>query len=546
MKMPIDPWLAEIAQRLMQDRVLVVTAPPGSGKTTRIPPYLLQHAGVGDGAIAMLQPRRIAARATAQFMAQQLGETVGKTIGMQVRFERKSSTATRIMVMTEGILIRRLAHDPFLEGIDLLMLDEFHERSLDSDIALAAAKELLNMRPEFKLLVMSATLDQQSLTSFLGCSAIQCTHAPYPLAIEYRSTHARDAIEDLVAREVLQLPRDRRGVLVFLSGISEIRRCAQKLRTLDIPWEVHTLYGAQANREQDRALAPATTPRLVLATNIAETSLTIPGIDTVIDCGFAKIAFFDQTRGHDALKRQRISLASADQRAGRAARTKPGLAIRLWSENRQATLKPHDLPEIKRLDLTPMILTLVSFHGSDLASFPFFERPDPRHLDAGIKLLHALDALDDSGRLTPLGRKIASFPLHPRLGAMTHAGASAGHAELAAACAAIISESYDQQFTLREAIDRILNGTAPSNQVRAFQQIRKAINIEKTQNENISLGELLLTAFPDRLCRIQNHIATCVLGYQVETSGQTVDSEYAIAVDLKQHQKGIPHALGNR
>lgn len=536
--LPIEPHLPEIVAALKKHRRAVVVAPPGSGKSTRIPLALVESGLAGEGQIAMLQPRRVAARSTARYMAQCLNQPIGKTVGYQVRFEKRASSGTRIMVMTEGILTRRLVQDATLDGVSLLILDEFHERSLDSDLALASARELLQVRDDFSLLVMSATMDPGPLADYLQAPLIRCSHQPHPLDLRRLALSAREDWRTVVIRLIREAIDDgRNGILVFLSGAGEIRQLQQRLNEVK-DLAVFPLYGALAASDQDRALSDIDSPKVVLATNLAETSLTVPGIDTVIDLGYARIMRFDGTSAMDRLDRERISRASADQRAGRAARLGPGRATRLWSAERDATLKAFTDPEIQRVDLTAFTLTLLSFHGPHIQRFPFFEKPPERALQQATAVLTALGAIDRQHRLTPQGTAMTRFPLHPRLAAMVVRAQKIGAGRTAAACAAILSEErLSDGADMPDRVQQVLSLSASvSPRVRkAFQQI---INLLPNQPEtNVALGQILLHAYPDRICVLvnQQYLARNGSAVMVRQGAAQLDSEFILALDLQQH-----------
>ncbi len=488
----------------------------------------------------MLQPRRVAARATAHFMAAQSNDSLGQTIGLQVRFERQKSKATRIMVMTEGVLSRRLSSDVMLDGISTVILDEFHERSLDSDLLLAAIRDIQQVRDDLFLVVMSATMNAKPVSDFLNCPIIECHGKPFPLSIEYRPANSRDDISMAVAAhvdEMLQL--GRRGILVFLSGASEIKRCARVLKQKHGELIVNQLYGSLPTSEQDQALQPSKQTRVILSTNIAETSLTIPGVDAVIDAGFAKIACLDAGRGANRLQRQRISRASADQRAGRAARLGPGTVIRMWSPERQATLNDFDLPEIQRVDLCNMLLTLLSFHGPELEQFTFFQEPSTDHLQQALNVLRMIAAINPEHRLTSHGRAITQIPLHPRLASMVIEAARDGQLRIAAASAAFLSEGrIDSSHDFEAQVHALANNqSAPFRVKQAFQQILTAAPRpikSPGHSGHKALSFWILKAFPDRLCKIENGIATAVYGGRVNSRYQfdRTHTQFAVALDL--------------
>ena len=467
--LPVRAALAELGEALARARRAVLVAPPGSGKTTLVAPWLLgsglvaARPGAGGGEIVLLQPRRVAARAVARHMAAARGEAVGETVGYQVRFESKVSSRTRIRVVTEGILTARLQNDPSLEGVTAVILDEFHERSLHADLALALVKEIQDvLREDLLLIVMSATLDAGPIARFLGdCPIVSAPGRAFPVTLDYAagdagSTDAGAAgragtfgrprrIEDVMADGVLDvLEAGVTGdVLGFLPGVRMIEaardRLAEPLRRRGR--DVVVLHGSLDAREQDLALTPGTRPRVVLATNIAETSLTIPGVTAVVDAGLAKVMRYDLGVGSERLETERISLASADQRAGRAGRTAPGHALRLWSAFEQQRLASFTEPEIRRVDLARLVLELRSWGVPDLRTFPFFEAPDPKQLEDAERRLRVLGALDDRG-VTALGRALTKVPADPRVAAFMLAAGTRERPE-AARWSALIEEGRD-------------------------------------------------------------------------------------------------------
>jgi len=439
----------------------VLVAPPGAGKTTRVPPALAL-AGIGGGRqVLVLEPRRIAARAAARRIAAERGWTVGEEVGYQVRFERRAGPATRVLVVTEGILVQRLQADPLLAEVGAVVFDEFHERSLATDLALAMTRHAQReVRPDLKLLAMSATLDPAPLAAFLGdgstaCPIVESRGRLHPVEIRYRERPAeRDvrarggpsplaaAVRDAV-EEALDDPAAAAGdVLVFLPGVGEIERAAAALAPLaerrDLA--VVPLYGDLPAERQDAALRPLARRKVVLATNVAETSVTVEGVTAVVDSGLARRLRYDPATGLDRLELARISRAAADQRAGRAGREGPGLAIRLWPEREQAALPPRETPEIARVDLASPALQLLAWGERDLAGFGWFEPPDPAALARALGLLADLGAIDGARRLTPDGRAMARLPVHPRLGRLLVEGGRRGVAREAALVATLLAE----------------------------------------------------------------------------------------------------------
>jgi HrpA-like RNA helicase len=388
--LPIDPIVPEIVAHVRRARSAVIVAPPGSGKTTRVPPAL-----ISIGKTILLQPRRVAARALTRRIAEERGWGVGEEIGWQIRFERRFSDRTRLLVATEGILTARLQSDPLLSEFSVVVLDEFHERSIHADLAIALTRQAAISRGDLAIVVMSATLDAGEVAHFLGDARIfEIDARPYPVHIEYAPNLA---LPDAVHRELQTATGD---LLCFLPGAREIERAAADIGPIDAA--VLPLHGSLDVDAQERAITPAERRKIILATNIAETSLTVEGVQTVIDSGVHKVLRFDPQTAVDHLVTERISRDSADQRAGRAGRTAEGRAVRLWDQ--RDILHPHREPEIRRVDLSPVILDIIAW-GGDPRTFDWFERPPQERIDTAVELLTQL------GNLQELQR----FPLHPRL-----------------------------------------------------------------------------------------------------------------------------------
>jgi ATP-dependent helicase HrpB len=435
--LPIDPYLDDISRRVREARAAVIVAAPGAGKTTRVPPAL-----TSDGSVIVLQPRRVAARAIAARIAHEQGWTLGGEVGWHVRFERRFSADTRVLLATEGILTARLLQDPLLSDFATIVLDEFHERSLHADIGLALARQAWRARDDLRIVVMSATIDPRPISSFLdNCPIVEVPGREHPVEIEYASG-------ETVARAVeAMLPRTAGTILCFLPGAPEIRRemtaltrvAATAATDAAAGIELLPLHGSLTAEEQDRAIAPPAVSgkrRVILATNIAETSLTVPGVTTVIDSGWHKVARYDADRGIDSLELERISQASADQRAGRAGRLGPGRARRLWDQG--ARLRGQREPDIARIDLAATLLDLLAW-GGDPDRFEWFDAPPRAAIDAAWALLHRLGAVEGRA-LTTLGRRLQRLPLHPRLGRILIA--ADGGRDAARACALLAERHF--------------------------------------------------------------------------------------------------------
>lgn len=488
--LPIDSFTDAIVARLAEHGACVVVADPGAGKTTRIPPAILASGVLPKEhpQLVMLQPRRVAARAAAARIAEERGWTLGDEAGYHVRFDKKLSPETKLRVLTEGLLTRQLVADPFLDRIGCVVLDEFHERSLDVELAFALLREIrATVRPDLKMLVMSATIDAEAVARALGESAepapiVRVPGRVFPVEVEYRPASALKLAERVAAecRAVFESP-DANGrdsdhstgdVLAFLPGAGEIRATGELLDgwANQVGVEIVELHGSLGFQEQQRALRPTEAPRIILATNIAETSLTIDGVRTVIDSGYARVPRFDERRGLDRLELRRISAANAEQRRGRAGRTASGRCIRLWTPSEQARLDPFVEPEIRRVDLASTVLTLRAWGQNDPRRFGWFESPGEARLAEAERVLGLLGliervddashnvAVDDSradaretgsgetddrlrwGSITAVGRAVERLPVHPRIGRMLAAGVRVGLLQEASGFAAILSE----------------------------------------------------------------------------------------------------------
>jgi len=455
--LPIDAVLPELRKALAHHPSAVLQAPPGAGKSTVVPLALLEEPWAADKRLLMLEPRRLAARAVAQRMAQTLGESVGRTVGYRMRMDTRVSRDTRIEVVTEGVLTRMLQNDPALEGVAAVIFDEFHERSLQADLGLALVLDAReNLAPELKLLVMSATLDGDAVARLLDDAPVVTSQGrTFPVESRFAGKGAPplpnagqagpgppEIPEKTLAQLVLRALREETGdVLVFLPGAREIRRVQSFLQGAE-GVRILPLFGELAPEDQDVALTPdaAGTRKVVLATNIAETSLTIPGVRVVVDSGLVRRSMFDPVTGMSRLETQRISRASADQRQGRAGRTEPGVCYRAWSEGAHRSLAPFTRPEIMEADLIPLALELASWGARDSGSLHWLDSPPPAMLASARDVLARLGALDADGRITPHGREMAAIGAHPRLAHMLLRARAMGRAPLAADLAALLGE----------------------------------------------------------------------------------------------------------
>jgi ATP-dependent helicase HrpB len=426
-RLPIYEIENEIVARLKNDRRLILSAPTGSGKSTQVPQMLLRHDFLRDGQVVILQPRRLATRLLAARVAQELGVQLGQEVGYQIRFENVTSSKTKIRFVTEGVLLRQMVDDPKLRGISVLIFDEFHERHLYGDITLARALDLQEQhRPNLNLVVMSATLNADLLKNYLKpCATFSSEGRVYPVEIEYAAQpsyndkrpvweQAAEAFSDYVARG------GEGDVLIFMPGGFEISQTIEAIRHAPESkgFILLPLHGELEPKLQDAAVARYDKRKVVVSTNVAETSLTIDGVRLVIDSGLARIARYDSNRGINTLLIEKISQSSADQRAGRAGRTAPGICMRLWSREEHSHRAPQELPEIKRLDLAEVVLTLKAAGVDDLRKFRWLEKPDEISLTHAEELLHDLGALYKNNSITPVGRKMLAFPLHPRYSRM--------------------------------------------------------------------------------------------------------------------------------
>jgi ATP-dependent helicase HrpB len=528
--LPVEEALPELRAALTARNVAVLQAPPGAGKTTLVPLRLLDEPWLAGRKILILEPRRLAARAAAARMSALRGEAIGETVGFRIRFDSKVSARTRIEVLTEGILTRRLQNDSALEDTGLVIFDEFHERHLHADLALALTLDSQRaLREDLRILVMSATLDGAAVARLLNDAPIVTSEGrSHPVEVRYLPRDPAGPLPETVAQTVLQALNEQDGdVLVFLPGAWEIRRTQELLSARVDPAQVEVmpLYGDLPWEQQDRAILPIPGRRkIVLATPIAETSLTIEGVRVVVDSGFARVPQFDPGSGLSRLVTQRIARANADQRAGRAGRTAPGVCFRLWGETTQRGLIPQPIPEIRAADLAPLALELAAWGVKDAAALSWLDPPPAPALAQARTLLADLDALDDDGVVTGIGRAMARLPLHPRLAHMLRMAESVGLAALACDIAALLSErdvmtgearrSCDFATRLevlatfrahgRQAAQRL--GGDPNACARmdqAARQFRRLAGAAEHRGEIDArqVGLLLAFAYPDRVAR---------------------------------------------
>ncbi len=509
--LPIDAALPSLTAALRANNAAVLVAPPGAGKTTRVPLVLAGEAWAKDRRILVLEPRRLAARAAAERMAATLGERVGDTVGLRVRFGSKVSRKTRIEIVTEGIFTRLILDDPMLDGVAAVLFDEFHERSLDADLGLALARDAQGgLREDLKLLIMSATIDAARIAGLLsGAPVIESQGRAFPVETRYIGRDARP-IEPQVADTIIRAMRaDDGSLLAFLPGAAEIRRTQTQLENrVDSSTDLVALYGALAGEEQDRAIAPAPPGRrkIVLATSIAETSITIEGVRIVVDCGLARVPRYEPDVGVTRLETVRVSRAAADQRRGRAGRTEPGVCYRLWDEPQTAALEPYARPEILAADLSSFALDLAAW-GSGPEQLAFLDPPPRPALTEAKALLGALGAIDADGRITDEGRHLRQLPLPPRLARMVVDAARDGAALQAAKLAAIIGERGlgGDDADLRERLnalyrDRSRRGRDARAMAGRWAEIA-ATSPSPEQETELSIGVMVALAFPERIAK---------------------------------------------
>jgi ATP-dependent helicase HrpB len=515
--LPIDPALPELTAALRAGNAAVLVAPPGAGKTTRVPLVLAAEPWAKGKKLLVLEPRRLAARAAAARMAATLGEAVGASVGYRVRFGSKISASTRIEVVTEGVFTRLVLDDPSLAGVAAVLFDEFHERSLDADLGLALAHDVQQgLRADLKLLVMSATLDGARVGKLLGdAPVIESLGRALPVETRYLGRDVRAPIERQVADAVARAVRaDAGSLLVFLPGAAEIRRTEAVLRerVRDPAVDIVPLHGALDADAQDRAIAPAPPGRrkVVLATSIAETSLTIEGVRVVIDCGLARVPRYEPDVGLTRLETVRVSRAAADQRRGRAGRTEPGVCYRLWDEPQTAALDPANRPEILAADLTGLLLDLAHWGVADPASLAFLDPPPAPALAQAKALLGELNAIDRAGRITEEGRRLRALPLPPRLARMVVDAVAAGEVGLAAEIAVVLTErglaGTDVDLGHRlDALrrDRSQRAKEARAMARRWAEIAEANPslVRGGENRGTAVGALLALAYPDRIAK---------------------------------------------
>ena len=507
----------ELNRRLGQSGAVVVTAPPGAGKSTVLPLTMLEALPEGKGKIVMLEPRRIAARQIAERMASLLGGQVGETVGYRIRFESRISRRTRIEVVTEGILTRMLVEDPGLENVAVLIFDEFHERSLQTDLALALAREAQGiLRPDLKLVLMSATIDTAGICAALNAVSVSCEGKMYPVEVRYEGDATPDTVVEDCVKMVRRAHREHEGdILAFLPGEGEIRRCADALGTSLSPTHICPLYGLLSMEEQHRAIAPSRPGerKVVLATPIAETSLTIEGVRVVVDAGFCRKPVFDVRTALEHLETVRISKDMAAQRTGRAGRVAPGICFRLWSKATEGRMAELRQPEILEADLAPLVLQVAAWGEAHPERLPWLTPPPAASLRTAQALLEVLGALDPDGRITAHGRAMAALPCHPRMAQLLLSASDDARKALAADIAALLEEKdplaaeTDPDIALRvEALRRARASGHPGNwarMVRIAAQYRALAGVpeDNARPDAYDIGQLVAAAYPERVAR---------------------------------------------
>ncbi len=563
--LPIDVFLPAIGDALNENPSLVIVAEPGAGKTTRVPPSLM---GIVPGApgVLVVQPRRVAARMTARRMAAEMGEQIGERVGYHVRFDKKVSSRTQITVLTEGLLIRRIQSDPELRGIGCVVFDEFHERSINLDLSLAMIREIQeSIRSDLKIIVMSATIDPKPISRWLDGTAISVPGRTHPVEISYAPPLGDETLTGAVSRVVRQtLKQSPSGhILVFLPGVGEINRVHKEL-TGQVSAVILPLHGRLPPKEQDRVFAHVDQTKVILATNIAETSITIDGIRWVIDSGLARRPIFDSAVGLERLETVRISASSADQRAGRAGRTGAGHCVRLWSQAKQQSLSAQHPPEISHLDLSNALLQVRAW-GSTPEQFGWYETPPPDGVSRAVRLLTALDALDSNG-LTRIGQRMAALPLHPRFSRALLSAETPRVAAVVAAICALATErdlhpaggdvAGSSDLDIRLDAWRIVHRRGPNsplqrNVLNQLDQVRAQLFSAVYPNESLppitSDSETalphLLRGFPDRVAlrrqmNSERFLLASGTGARLSPSSAVKDASLILAVSLRAGVRG--------
>jgi ATP-dependent helicase HrpB len=556
MPLPIDEILPQLLDRLNKTAVLVLEAPPGAGKTTRVPLALLEENWLKGQKILMLEPRRLAARSAAEHMARQLGEAVGERVGYSIRYEHCSSARTRIEVITEGILTRRLQADPELRGIGLVIFDEFHERNIHSDVALALTNDLRKgLREDLKIMLMSATLDCEPLCKLLGAERLQSAGRSWPVELRYTGGQLEfNCVTPMVSAIKRAVQETEGDILAFLPGAREIEQLKSSLAQGLPQLQIYPLHGGLSAAEQRAALVRSNRRKLILATNIAETSLTIDGISTVVDSGLCRQPGFDPGSGLTRLHTRRISQASSTQRAGRAGRQRPGVCYRLWSPGVQAGLLPQTAPEIRSADLTPLALDLCSWGVPDGSQLDWLDPPPPAALLSARQLLGELDLIDQNNRLTADGRRAMSLPVHPRFASLLLFAQRKQKLALGCLISAYLGESgaptAEAGDDLTENLQRFARelrqaDRAPSPALRAFNQLAALFKLKPLNSDVFSseeVAELVTRAYPERIALSKQSNGDYLLvsgrGAQLEKQSSLRRFRWLAVTDLHQNERG--------
>ncbi|HUS96887.1 MAG TPA: ATP-dependent helicase HrpB [Hyphomicrobiaceae bacterium] len=554
LELPINSVLPSLMTALSNHSRVVLVAPPGAGKTTGVPLALLDQPWLSGQRILVLEPRRLAARAAASRMAQCLGEALGDTVGVRARLATRISARTRIEVITDGVFTRMVVDDPELAGIGAVLFDEFHERSLDTDLGLALALDAQSgLREDLRILVMSATLDGARVSEILeNAPVVESEGRAFTVETRYMGRRRDEPTEGAVADAVLHALRHETGsILAFLPGQREIRRTEERLRNAGLAANIviAPLYGAMETAAQDRAVLPATdgNRKIVLATAIAESSITIDGVRVVVDAGLARVPRFEPGAGVTRLETVRVSRASADQRRGRAGRTGPGICYRLWNEHETKSLRAFETPEIHAADLSPLVLDCAAWGVADIQGLRWLDPPTGPAIDAARIELHELGALDSDHLITPHGGELRALPLPPRLASMLLRAAALGQAEGAAKIAAILVErglggnDSDLAERLRVfAADRRIRAkemrALASRWARQAVEAAKACGVDKSAGSQRSIAGLLALAFPDRIAKARGAIGTFVLangrGGSIDPVERLAAQKYIVVAEL--------------
>ncbi len=546
-QLPVGAVLPALGEALAGKGGAVLVAPPGAGKTTLVPLFLLDAPWLGQGRIVLLEPRRLAARAAARRMAALLGEEPGGTVGYAMRMENRTSARTRILVVTEGVLARMILDDPELPGVSAVIFDEFHERSLDGDFSLALALDVQGaLRPDLRLLVMSATLDGARVSKLLsGAPVIESEGRSFPVEIRNQERAPGEPVEDAMAKAIRDALADEQGsVLAFLPGQREIERTAERLEgRVGADTDIVPLYGMLDGKAQDAAIRPAPPGRrkAVLATSIAETSITIDGVRVVVDSGLSRLPKYEPASGLTRLETVRVSKASADQRAGRAGRTQEGVAIRLWRAEQTAALPAFTPPEIREADLSGLVLDCAAFGVADPASLAFLDPPPAPALAEAKALLSSLHAIDEAGRLTESGAAMRKLALPVRLAHMVAEAAKTGQARQAAELAVLLTERGlgGDSVDLERRLMRFASERSPrANAARQLaERLARALPMQSLREGSTGAGTLLLHAWPDRVAKARGERGRFVLangsGAMLDAADPLAGAAYLVVADMQ-------------